>query len=65
MLFIAIAMVLVLVVAVLVLTFAAYPHRGQDVPNASWLSDAMARAADRAPVLKDDRDSTPIDLMRR
>lgn len=52
MLFIVIAMLVVLVVAGLVVVYVAYPHRGEEVPNAPWLGDMMNRAADAAPVLE-------------
>ena len=51
MLFVVIAMLVVLVVAALVIVYAAYPHRGEEVPRASWLGDAMNRAADAAPLI--------------
>jgi hypothetical protein len=50
-LFVLIAMLVVLVVAALVVVYVAYPHRGQDVPRAGWLGEAMTRAADAAPLL--------------
>lgn len=56
MLTISLVMLFVLVVAGLVMTFVAFPHRGQRVPQAAWLGDAMERLADRAPVLDPDRD---------
>jgi hypothetical protein len=48
-----IAMLVILVVAGLVLAFVAYPGRGEELPAAAWLGDAMAKAADAAPVLED------------
>lgn len=51
MLFVLIAMLVALVVAALVVVYVAYPHRGQDVPRAGWLGDAMTRAVDAAPLL--------------
>ena len=52
MLFVVIAMLVVLVVAGLVVVYVAYPHRGEEVPNAPWLGDMMNRATDAAPVLE-------------
>ncbi len=37
-------------------TFVAYPHRGEEVPDAAWLGDAMARAAEAAPTLPTEGD---------
>ena len=52
MLLILISMVVILALAGLVLVFAAFPHRGESVPGAPWLGEAMERAADAAPVLE-------------
>jgi hypothetical protein len=51
-LLIVIAMLVILAMAALVLVYAAFPHRGESVPGAPWLGDAMERAADAAPVLE-------------
>ncbi|MDN4172830.1 hypothetical protein QWY28_07760 [Nocardioides sp. SOB77] len=59
MLTISLVMLFILVVAGLVMTFVAYPHRGQQVPQAPWLGDAMSRLADRAPVLDPESDDVP------
>jgi hypothetical protein len=53
---IVIVMVLILVVAGLVAAYVAYPHRGERMPATPWLGDAMAKAADAAPVLEDEDD---------
>ena len=50
MLFIAIALVVVLVIAGLITAYVAYPDRGEDIPYASWLSDAMVKARDKLSV---------------
>ena len=49
MLVIILIMAVIVALAALVVTYVAYPHRGEEVPNAPWLGDAMARAADAAP----------------
>ena len=63
MLVIALAMLVILVLAALVVTYAAYPHRGEEVPAAPWLGDALARAVEAAPTIPgepaDDRDRVP------
>ena len=65
---IALAMLVILVLAGLVVTYAAYPHRGEEIPAAPWLGDAMTRAAEAAPTLEgepaDDRDEAPADRQR-
>lgn len=63
MLVIALAMLVILVLAALVVTYAAYPHRGEEVPAAPWLGEAMTKAAEVAPTIPgepaDDRDVVP------
>ena len=41
----------IVVLAVLVVTFVAFPHRGEDVPKAPWLGEAMSNLADVLPTL--------------
>jgi len=48
-----IAMIVILAVAGLVVTYVAFPHRGEDIPGAPWLGDAMAKANDKLPKLQD------------
>jgi hypothetical protein len=52
-LMIGLAMLAILVVAGLVVMYVAFPHRGEDVPGASWLGDAMSKANDKLPKLQD------------
>ncbi len=52
MLFIVVSMLVVLVVAGLVVVYVAYPHRGEEVPAAPWLGEAMTRAAEAAPLME-------------
>jgi hypothetical protein len=54
---IVIVMVLTLVVAGLVAAYAAYPDRGERMPGTPWLGDAMAKAADAAPVIEHEDES--------
>ena len=53
MLVVFIMMLVALVIAGLVALYVAYPHRGEQVPRAPWLGEAMTRAADAAPVLEE------------
>ena len=46
MLVLGLLMVLILVTAGAVVVYVAYPHRGEDVPGAPWLGDAMQRGVD-------------------
>ena len=49
-------MLAILLLSGLVVTFVAFPHRGHDVPRASWLSDAMRSAVLRLPTLDNTRE---------
>jgi hypothetical protein len=53
MLMLAIAMLVILVVAGLVVTYVAFPHRGEEIPGAPWLGDAMTKANEKLPKLQD------------
>ena len=53
MLFIVITMLVVLVIAGLVVVYVAYPHRGEEIPAAPWLGEAMTRAVDAAPLVQE------------
>jgi hypothetical protein len=53
---IVVVMVLILALAGLVVAYVAYPHRGERFPPTPWLGDAMAKAADAAPLLEEEDD---------
>ena len=57
--FIILSMLVVVVVAGLVVTFVAFPHRGEEVPGAPWLGDAMTQAKDALPTIGDGELDTP------
>jgi len=48
---IVVMMLVILILAALVVTYVAYPHRGEEIPAAPWLGDAMAKAVEAAPTL--------------
>ena len=48
------AMLLVLATAGIVVAYVAFPHRGQQVPGAPWLGEAMFTARRRLPDLDED-----------
>lgn len=54
MLVIILMMSLILLVAALVTVYVAFPHRGEEVPGAPWLGDAMNRAAEALPLLEEE-----------
>jgi hypothetical protein len=52
---IVLAMLLTMVVAGVVVLYVAFPHRGEDVPNAPWVGDALRKGVDRLPTLDNQR----------
>ena len=54
MLIVLFAMLVVLIVAGAVVAYVAYPYRGQQIPGAPWLGEAMERARDAMPTLDED-----------
>ena len=52
MLVIVVMMLVSVMLALLVVVYVAYPHRGEDLPAAPWLGEAMAKAADAAPIIE-------------
>ena len=65
MLVIALVMLVIIVLAVLVVTFVAFPHRGEEVPAAPWLGEAMTKAAEAMPTLDNTDGTPPGEEMRR
>ena len=58
-------MSLILLVAALVTVYVAFPHRGEEVPGAPWLGDAMNRVAEQDAVeIKQDEPETAIPVSR-
>ncbi|WP_183407679.1 hypothetical protein [Nocardioides marmoriginsengisoli] len=53
MLWMLLAMLLILVTAGVVVAYVAFPHRGEDLPVAPWLGDAMKRGVEAMPTLAD------------
>ena len=51
MVFILLAMLGIVALAGLVVVYVAYPHRGQAVPAAPWVGEAMRKGVDRLPTL--------------
>ncbi|MDQ4052741.1 MAG: hypothetical protein M3237_08565 [Actinomycetota bacterium] len=57
MVFIVVMMAVILVLCGVIAAYVAFPHRGEELPVAPWLGDAMARAADALPVLDEEEHS--------
>jgi len=51
MLWMLIALLLILLIAAAVVLYVAYPHRGEDVPHAPWLGEALKRGVETLPAL--------------
>jgi hypothetical protein len=49
--FLVVAMLVILVLAGLVVLYVAFPHRGEEVPAAPWLGDALRKGVESAPTL--------------
>ena len=58
---IVVVMALILLLAGLVAVYVAYPSRGERMPATPWLGDAMAKAADAAPLIQEE-DERMFDL---
>jgi len=59
---IVIAMLVIVVLAAVVVLYVAFPHRGEDVPAAPWLGDAMAKAVDALPTVEpQDAGTVPVE----
>lgn len=52
MLYLIVVMLVILAIAGAVVLYAAYPHRGERLPAAPWLGDAMSRAVDSLPTVE-------------
>ena len=55
MLWVLLVMFLILVLAALVAAYAAFTHRGSQMPAAPWLGDALERATAAVPTLPGER----------
>jgi len=54
-----IAMLVIVALAALVVTYVAFPHRGEEVPGAPWLGDAMAKGVEALPNLDESEHVNP------
>ncbi|HET8562017.1 MAG TPA: hypothetical protein VFL69_15975 [Marmoricola sp.] len=55
MVWILLLMLVIVVLAGFVLAYVAYPHRGEEMPHAPWLGDAMKRGVESLPTLDNER----------
>jgi hypothetical protein len=52
--FIIVLMAAILALCGVIAAYVAFPHRGEELPGAPWLGDAMSRAADAMPLLEEE-----------
>ena len=52
---IVVAMLLILVVCAVVALYVAFPHRGEDVPAAPWLGEALWKARESLPTIDEEQ----------
>jgi len=62
MLFVVLTLLVSLVLAAGIALYVAFPHRGEDVPAASWLGRAMRKGVESLPTLDDTEDPAIRDL---
>ena len=56
------AMLGIVLLAGLVVLYVAFPHRGQEVPNAPWVGDAMRKGVNLLPTLDNQSDEQKYDV---
>jgi hypothetical protein len=59
------AMIAILLLAGVVVLYVAYPHRGEDVPNAPWVGEALRKGVNRLPTLDNLTDEQKYDPRER
>ena len=52
--FIIVLMALILALCGVIAVYVAFPHRGEELPGAPWLGDAISRAADAVPIVEEE-----------
>jgi len=53
---IVIAMLVIMLLAGIVVLYVAFPHRGEEMPHAPWVGDAMRKGVERLPTLDNQRE---------
>jgi hypothetical protein len=53
---IVIAMLVIILLAGTVVLYVAFPHRGEEMPHAPWVGDAMRKGVERLPTLDNQRE---------
>ncbi|HEX6515939.1 MAG TPA: hypothetical protein VF049_10200 [Nocardioidaceae bacterium] len=56
MIWLLLTMLAIMLVAGVVVIYVAFPHRGEEVPNAPWVGDAMRKGVDMLPTIDNQRE---------
>ena len=59
------AMIGIVALAVLIVVYVAYPHRGEEVPSAPWVGEAMRKGVNMLPTLDNQTDEQKYDSRPR
>ena len=59
------AMLGIILLAGLVVVYVAFPHRGEEVPNAPWVGEAMRKGVNLLPTLDNQSDEQKYDTPSR
>lgn len=59
------AMIGIILLAGLIVLYVAYPHRGEEVPNAPWVGEAMRKGVNLLPTLDNQTDEQKYDARPR
>jgi hypothetical protein len=62
---IVLAMFVIMVLAGTVVLYVAFPHRGEDVPNAPWVGEAMRKGVEKLPTLDNQRQWEELETERQ
>ena len=60
-----VAMLGIILLAGLVVLYVAFPHRGEEVPNAPWVGEAMRKGVNLLPTLDNQSDEQKYDTHLR
>lgn len=52
---IVLTMLVILAIAGLIVVYVAFPHRGEDVPHAPWVGEALRNGVNSLPTLDNQR----------
>jgi len=59
------AMFGIILLAGVVVLYVAYPHRGEEVPNAPWVGEALRKGVSKLPTLDNQSDEQKYERPRQ